>query len=293
VTECIEYLREAIGEAVAFGSKHAETTARANLASALAEVGRLAEAKKIGLDNLTAARQLGHRLTEARLLHILGDIAHSMGEFDDAIARLTDSLELCATLSINHMTPTVQAELIWTQTAKSHSVTTEDRERLAHIVENVDAIDALSAAAAAYLDGGDLETARPLLERLADNIQKKNPQHCDSVVLAHLAKAHLLEGNLDAAAEVARAALSIGRAIPSLITAGQSLTTLAAVAMRRGNHEQAVATAREALELHRETGHRPGEADTLALFGDLYEDDQHRRQAVALYAEMGISPRGR
>ena len=39
---------------------------------------------------------------------------------------------------------------------------------------------------------------------------------------------------------------------------------------------------------------RPGEAETLALLGDLCDDDGYRKQADGLYAVMGvISPRGR
>nr|WP_273936026.1 hypothetical protein [Kutzneria chonburiensis] len=291
--ECIGYFREAVQEAVTLGSKRAEITARANLASALGEVGRLSESTDMHLSTLDAARRIGHHATETRILMSLGDMAFWSGAVDKAIAYFTNALKMATSLSLDNMRYNIQAQLIWSRTIKTLALTDDDRTILDHIAADVDSIDALAAVAGAYLDSGDLDAAGSLLERLAANIQKKRPQYYDSVVLCDLARARLLTGDLAAAESTASTALTISRAIPSLVSVGRSLTTLATIAMRKGDRQQAEAAAIEALTVHRETGHRPGEAETLALLGDLCDDDEYRRQAAELYAEMGISPRGR
>jgi DNA-binding SARP family transcriptional activator len=93
---------------------------------------------------------------------------------------------------------------------------------------------------------------------------------------AHLALGHayLLLGDHDDALTAAEAALRTARDIEARGYEGKALTLIARIHREReGGVERARTTAREALAIHQETGHRPGEDQTRALL-ETFEDGQ-------------------
>ncbi|MEQ7124479.1 BTAD domain-containing putative transcriptional regulator [Actinopolymorpha sp. B11F2] len=91
---------------------------------------------------------------------------------------------------------------------------------------------------------------------------------------AHLALGHayLRLGNHDEALTAARAAVDTAREIDARGYEGKALTLLARVQLAGGGDVECVAaTARQALAIHQETGHRPGESQTRALLETLTE----------------------
>lgn len=92
-----------------------------------------------------------------------------------------------------------------------------------------------------------------------------------------------------------RDALRIARTAPYRLLEGRVLTASAANALAAGDLARAVRDGEQALAIHRETGHRPGEADTHALLGQANRRAgagaaaaDHDRQARVLYAWMGL-----
>jgi len=65
------------------------------------------------------------------------------------------------------------------------------------------------------------------------------------------------------------------------------LVLLADAAQRQGDAEQSVAAAREALDIHEETGYRLGEALALHALARATGSEPYRKQAAALFAELG------
>ncbi|MFD1052531.1 hypothetical protein ACFQ1S_46540, partial [Kibdelosporangium lantanae] len=83
------------------------------------------------------------------------------------------------------------------------------------------------------------------------------------------AAAHHALGHFDKATETATEALREAAEPGYRVLHGQALAVLAESELARGNKEQARTHAQEALELHRATGHRPGEEKVLALLAKL------------------------
>jgi hypothetical protein len=78
---------------------------------------------------------------------------------------------------------------------------------------------------------------------------------------------------------------------------GRVLHALAQVHFELGDHERALDLVHQALRVHRETGHRLGEARSLRLFADLvarlHGTDAaagHGAEADALFAATGATP---
>ena len=90
-------------------------------------------------------------------------------------------------------------------------------------------------------------------------------------------------------------ALRIARAGALRLVEGRTLTTSAVIALAAGDLERAVDDGERALAIHRETGHRPGEAATHALLGQARHRGgagpaarDHDRHARRLLAGMGV-----
>ncbi|MEW9555843.1 BTAD domain-containing putative transcriptional regulator [Nonomuraea sp. NPDC050783] len=89
----------------------------------------------------------------------------------------------------------------------------------------------------------------------------------------------------------AERALRLARERSSRVLEGQAHTALATIALATGNRAEAARQARTALEIHRETGHRLGEAHTLHTLGEAVTGTAgaaHRRQAEQILRELGV-----
>ena len=72
---------------------------------------------------------------------------------------------------------------------------------------------------------------------------------------------------------------------------GQALTALAGIALRCGDGAEAVRQAERALAVHRETGHRLGEARTLVVLAEADPGSAQvcLEQALAIFTEAGAN----
>jgi hypothetical protein len=78
------------------------------------------------------------------------------------------------------------------------------------------------------------------------------------------------------------------------ILEGQAMTEVAAVRLAEGQRGQATGDAREALRIHRETGHRLGEARAHLVLGQALSGIDtagvsHRERARDLFAQIGAA----
>jgi hypothetical protein len=87
-------------------------------------------------------------------------------------------------------------------------------------------------------------------------------------------------------------AAEVARGAGYRVMYGRALTALAAARLAAGCADAAAGCADEALAVHVETGHRLGEARTLALLGAVHAGtaagDGYRRRSAALLAELGV-----
>jgi DNA-binding SARP family transcriptional activator/tetratricopeptide (TPR) repeat protein len=117
--------------------------------------------------------------------------------------------------------------------------------------------------------------------------------------LIGLGAAHCHQGQYDNARAWIDKAIAESELSGYRMLLGLARTVLAEIELGHGRAADAIAEAQRALAIHRETGHRPGEADVLALIGRGYGDDdpeqaeRYAREAYARYAEMGIPIPGR
>ncbi|MFE7762347.1 BTAD domain-containing putative transcriptional regulator [Streptomyces sp. NPDC057438] len=91
-------------------------------------------------------------------------------------------------------------------------------------------------------------------------------------------------------------ALDIARGTEHLLVQAEALTALAGAELRHGEAAVAVGHAREALAVHRGTGHRKAQADTLDILGRAVdatrEEDPapYRQEAAEIFRALGIPP---
>ncbi|MFA3843528.1 AfsR/SARP family transcriptional regulator [Streptomyces aureus] len=117
----------------------------------------------------------------------------------------------------------------------------------------------------------------------------------DSLVCLSLT--HKEAGRNDEARTHAEQALALARAHSLRVVEGQALTALCDVAAAEQAHATAAELGREALTIHRETGHRSGEARTLLALArahrksDRTAAERMRQQARDIFADIGVPAR--
>jgi DNA-binding SARP family transcriptional activator len=100
-------------------------------------------------------------------------------------------------------------------------------------------------------------------------------------------------GESDRAAAAAERTLEAARGSGYRILEARALNLLAEIVQDAGRRDAAAGLAEAALRLHRETGHRPGEAVSLSILAAAAADagtgERYRREALAIYADMGAA----
>ncbi|MEV6523887.1 BTAD domain-containing putative transcriptional regulator [Longispora sp. NPDC051575] len=109
-----------------------------------------------------------------------------------------------------------------------------------------------------------------------------------TVALIRRAAASGALGDTGAALEDATAALGLARELRYAVLEGQALTERARIHLARGESDLAVVDGREAIRIHRTTGHLLGEARTLELLAEATGDEDQRRTARDILAEIGV-----
>jgi DNA-binding SARP family transcriptional activator/tetratricopeptide (TPR) repeat protein len=242
----------------AIGSRQNEAIALANLAETYQLLGRLGEAHDHLLRALALHREAGDRGAEAESLRILAVVLLDLGEQDRALQVATQA----AALAVETGHRPIEAGALNT-------------------------LGSVRCRLGRYADAlADHEQAR----RLARDTETP---HAELVALAGLAACHLRLGHLDRALALAEHVAADATNRDYRIVAGQALTTLLEVHLAAGDPAAAVDNGRRALDLHRGTGHRHGEARTALLLGHALRATDHVaatrscRDARDLFAALG------
>jgi DNA-binding SARP family transcriptional activator/Tfp pilus assembly protein PilF len=235
-----------------------------NLAEVYAAQGRIAEAREHLERAVSMSREFGDRSVEADFLGSLADVERLAGNRGRAF------------------------ELAHAANALAHELGTTRYE-----------LRALNVLASLNDDIGRQPVAIQHSQtalRVADASTDRYPY---VQALIGLGAAHCHQGQYDNARAWIERAVAESEESGYRMLLGLARTVLAEIELGRGRAAEAIAEAQRALAIHRETGHRPGEAGVLALIGRGYgaEDadraERYAREAYALYTEMGIPVPGR
>ena len=221
-------------------------------------LGRLDDAHDHLLRALALHREAGDRGAEAESLRILAVVRLDLGEQDRALQVATQA----AALAVETGHRPIEAAALNT-------------------------LGSVRCRLGRYADAiADHERAC----RLA---RETETPHAELVALAGLAAGHLRLGHLDRALALADQVATDAARRGFRVVAAQAYTTLIEVHLAAGNPDAAVDDGRRALDLHRATGHRHGEARTAYLLGHALRATDHVaaarscRDARDLFTDLG------
>ncbi|WP_409186602.1 tetratricopeptide repeat protein [Amycolatopsis sp. VS8301801F10] len=245
------------GEAVAFG----------NLGLVHWEMGRLAEAAEHYTQALRRYRRIGSRYGEAISLANLGQAQHARGRTAEAVELLCQSLDLQCEAGNRGGEAETRSRLALAHGERGHRAMALEcaGAGLALAREAGDPrteAEALAALAAVLARFGDRPEATRRYEQALDLIRETGDRYPETDALIGLA-------TVTSDPEPARQALALAEGAGYRALRGQALTALAGALLARGEPGAAAEHARNALAVHRETGHGPGETRTLALLSRL------------------------
>ncbi|MDF3139979.1 MULTISPECIES: BTAD domain-containing putative transcriptional regulator [unclassified Streptomyces] len=225
------------------------------------ELGRLSDGLHVLRPKVATDDRGGYRNGRAMMLDAVAKINVELGHHDEALAQTDRALAMVRDLG----RPWIQSSILNT-VAAAH-------RRLAHFDRALDA------------DTQALALAQKARFRRAE---------ADSVL--GLSLTHQRLGHRDEARSHAEQALSLAREYGFGVVEGQALTVLCRTA-EAGSADAAaaaVALGREALAVHRETGHRLGEARTLMALARAHRKtdpaaaEPMKRQARDIFSDVGV-----
>jgi tetratricopeptide (TPR) repeat protein len=254
--EALAHLTPAVAGFRATGGLAAEANGLYSLATTYHDLGRFAEALDHGTRSLAQYREVGHPERAARVSATLALIMADLGRHGDALQLAEESLLL----------------------------TRQIGERRAETY-------ALNAVAAAHAAQGDAGEAARRYEQVRHGMDTAPQPYPRVVATIGLAWAYPRLGRHDAAIDCAQEARHAASGHGFAVLEGRAVAALADALACAGRLPEAAAHAQTALELHRRSGHRLGEAYTLALLGRLREGEDGarlRQRARNLYVEIGV-----
>ncbi|WP_344485057.1 tetratricopeptide repeat protein [Glycomyces endophyticus] len=270
-------MREGIGHAYAalhafreIGESRAESTNLNMLGLFHSLMGDL----DTGIDYLEQALKLttatGNDPISVILLIHLAEIQVFSGRLDLAAARLDEAAALRGArigrtgdfdgVRARHLLAlgrVGEARALASHVVEERTSDTDHRVRAAALVTLADACDA----------AGDHGEAVALYDRVLAMTEHEATVFHRVEALVNRSGAVLRTGDAAAAAVAAAEALRTAREGDYRFLEGRALNVLARIDLETGRPERAADRAREALELHRATGHRAGEAESLRLLG--------------------------
>jgi tetratricopeptide (TPR) repeat protein len=256
--------------------------APARLAAALrttgqihAHLGNLPTALEHFSEALALARELGAVLNELDALGGLSWVHWQLGNTREAEALITETLALAREHDAQYresvcLRRLAEVSLSLGRRTEAGSLARQAVELARTSGRRYTEVDVLNTAGRVTLNLGNPDQARQHHED-AHDLAGGDAPYAWGIVDAQvgLAAAHQALGHLDKATEVATEAVRRAAEPGYRVLHGQALGVLAETELARGNRDQARTYAREALELHRATGHRPGEEKIQALLTKL------------------------
>ncbi|MGW2339101.1 BTAD domain-containing putative transcriptional regulator [Streptomyces sp. NPDC001661] len=283
------------------GHRHFEGFGVVGLGVACRDLGRLHEAA----GHLERAVSLEEELSEwdaGSALQILGGVYWELGRLTDGLALLGP--EVASDRRAGHRDG--QAMML-DALAKinielgRHAEGLEQAERAFTLVEDTKRYwvqsDILNTVAAAHRRLVQLDRALQAGEQALALAREARFRRAEADSLVCLSLTHKEGGQNDEARTHAEQALALARAHSFRVIEGQALTALCDVAASKQTHARAAELGREALTIHRETGHRPGEARTLLALARAHRRTDHpaselmQQQAQGIFEDMGVPAR--
>ncbi|MGI5271618.1 BTAD domain-containing putative transcriptional regulator [Nonomuraea sp. CA-218870] len=279
-------LDEEDGRTAWLGVKHV------NLAATYAQLGLLEDAHS----HLLKAVDLHPDLDGIIALN-LGEVCHLRGSFAEALrhlgqarARSLSAKARSVELSCLVVLAEVRGELGDHDTALALAQEALDRSRDLH--DRYTQAQAHNALGRLQQLTGRPARAAEHHERAADLAGDPHPiVRAFALVGRAVAAGDLRDPGADA---FAGQALRIARERSFRIVEGQARTALAGIALAAGDLAQAEREARAALDVHRATGHRLGEARAARVLGDVLtgaDGAAYRRESARLRRELGVTHR--
>jgi tetratricopeptide (TPR) repeat protein len=292
--QSIEHLGRAITLAGRTGHKPGQEAFLNNLALAQLQLGQLEAA----LDNLGQALNLTTDNPAVFICNI-GDACHSLGRLDEAVRHLNEGISLSRQCGDRGVEVECLMLLADVHRDLGHHAKALDLGAQALAMSH-DVHDRLLQAGTLNVLGAvhnDLGRHREALEhhqQALDTSKQGNIRHPEVASLIGLAVAARNLGRLCDAGAHAERACAIARDRSFRVLEGFALTALAEISIARAVRPEAIAQVNQALQLHRATGHRLGEARALRTLGDaLYEGDgvsdalPYWREALSLFTVIG------
>jgi len=257
--DCYE---RALAVAAETGNPVREAGARGNLGFVQYELGSYEDAAAGHARALALYEELGILSGQATALGNLGDALHALGRLDEALAKLDRALPLFREVGD-----------VSVEAATLRSMAAVDRDAGRHDLAAERARTALELARQAGDERVEADTLNTLgtIHHLLGRTAKAIDFHQEALDLARRAgiryhTAEALIGLAEAREDPgdARQALALTRAAGYRGLEGLALTALTRILRCRNEFAQALEHGEQALAIHRETGHRLGEARTLA-----------------------------
>jgi DNA-binding SARP family transcriptional activator len=263
----------------------------ANLGLLYWDLGELERAAEHHTEALTIYRKLGSRTSDAKVLSNLGDTYHGLGRLADALDLLTQALALYRDTGDRG----AEAE-----TLRCMAAVHLDTGDTAQAIELAEAALKLSRETGYRRDEiYTLVTLGTIQQRLG-RYREALANHRRALALARETDSQYPEilaliGIATAArsdSSPAHEALDLARRAGYRMLEGQALTALAGLALRYGDAAEAVRQGERALVVHRETGHRLGEARTLVVLAEADPGNAkaYLEEALAVFTETGATP---
>jgi DNA-binding SARP family transcriptional activator/Tfp pilus assembly protein PilF len=289
--------RRALALAAESRSPVREAGALGNLGFVQYESGAYEQAAAGHAEALARYSELGIRSGQATALGNLGDALHALGRFDEALTELARALPLFREIGD-----------VGTEAATLRSMAAVDRDsgRLERADARARAALELARRAGDQRVEADALNVLGTIDRRLGRPAAAIDCHRKALELAR--HSGIRYGTVEAQIELAmtredpggvREALGLARAAGYRGLEGRALTALTRLLHRRGETEQAAGHGRQALEIHRETGHRLGEAGTLAALAAVFEVTEGadaarvwRERAQDAFASLGVRPSG-
>jgi DNA-binding SARP family transcriptional activator/tetratricopeptide (TPR) repeat protein len=274
-----------------------EAAALGNLGALSAELGRLPEAVEHSTQALALYRKIGNRIGEAHVHTGLGAIEHALGHLDQAADTLDQAVSLHR--DVGNRINEVEARCYLAAVLR-------DAGRLAEARTHADAALTLVLDVGHRRLEGHARNALGTLEAVegAHAAAAELHRYAIDVATATTDQYLLVEALLDLSRVVdrdkalgyAQRALTVASQAGYRVLEGHAHIALAGIHLGGAGPDRAVAHARQALDLHRDTGHRLGQARALVVLGrcSAVEVDadghDHWTEALEIFTACGAAP---
>lgn len=299
--EALEHHARALELTRLHGSPADQARCLNNLGNLYWDLGDLEQALARFVEVLDINRRLGSRLYEAISLDNVGSVYWALGRLRLADEHLGGAVAAYAELSVPQYEADARAAL-----ARVLRDLGRGEEALAQASAAYGLVDGtghrwlesyvLSILGSVLRLGGDLAGAQERLVRALALAEEANYPRGEATARIELAALHRDQDRDRPAVAEAEKAAAIAGAAGYRVLEGQALTELAAALQTAGRTPRAAEVAARALESHRTTGHRLGEARTLVVLGDCTSESdppaarEHWERARALLTESGAEP---